>query len=259
MTVFLTPDGRPFYGGTYFPPERSAARHARPSAHVLDGVAEAYRERRDAGRAPGADADRDGLRQRRRARPPRRRLRPRRRTTRSTRCASLTRAHSTTRRTAASGGAPKFPTADDLRLPAAHHARSRRAAEALAMGDRTLDAMAARRHPRPARRRLPPLRGRRALARAALREDALRQRAARARRTSRRTRRPATRSTARVTPKRPRLRAARDDARRTAASTPRQDADTEGDEGKFYVWTPDELRARSRPGGRRPRRPSCWT
>ena len=38
-----------------------------------------------------------------------------------------------------------------------------------------------RRHPRPARRRLPPLRGRRPLARAALREDALRQRAAGAR------------------------------------------------------------------------------
>ena len=24
MTVFLTPDGRPFFGGTYFPPERGA-------------------------------------------------------------------------------------------------------------------------------------------------------------------------------------------------------------------------------------------
>jgi uncharacterized protein len=45
MTVFLLPDGRPFYGGTYFPPE---ARGGLPSfRQVLDGIATAYRERRD--------------------------------------------------------------------------------------------------------------------------------------------------------------------------------------------------------------------
>ena len=49
------------------------------------------------------------------------------------------------------------------------------------MALRTLQAHGRRRHPRPARRRLPPLRGRCDLARAALRADALRQRAARAR------------------------------------------------------------------------------
>ena len=44
MTVFLTPDGRPFYGGTYFPPE---PRHGLPSfAQVLQAVTEAYRTRR---------------------------------------------------------------------------------------------------------------------------------------------------------------------------------------------------------------------
>ena len=44
MTVFLTPDGRPFYGGTYFPPE---PRHGMPSfAQVLQAVTEAYRMRR---------------------------------------------------------------------------------------------------------------------------------------------------------------------------------------------------------------------
>jgi uncharacterized protein len=44
MTVFLTPDGRPFWGGTYFPPE---PRHGLPSfRQVLDGVTEAYRSRR---------------------------------------------------------------------------------------------------------------------------------------------------------------------------------------------------------------------
>jgi uncharacterized protein YyaL (SSP411 family) len=43
MTVFLTPDGEPFYGGTYFPPE---PRHGLPSfRQILDAVAEAYRER----------------------------------------------------------------------------------------------------------------------------------------------------------------------------------------------------------------------
>ncbi|NWG12262.1 MAG: thioredoxin domain-containing protein, partial [Acidobacteria bacterium] len=45
MTVFLTPDGFPFYGGTYFPPED---RHGLPGfARVLLGVARAYAEKRD--------------------------------------------------------------------------------------------------------------------------------------------------------------------------------------------------------------------
>ena len=44
MTVFLTPEGEPFFGGTYFPPE---PRHGLPSfRQVLSAVAEAYRERR---------------------------------------------------------------------------------------------------------------------------------------------------------------------------------------------------------------------
>jgi uncharacterized protein YyaL (SSP411 family) len=45
MTVFLTPEGEPFYAGTYFPPE---PRHGMPSfTQVLLAVAEAWRERRD--------------------------------------------------------------------------------------------------------------------------------------------------------------------------------------------------------------------
>jgi len=44
MTVFLTPAGVPFYGGTYFPPED---RHGMPSfTRVLSGVAEAWRTKR---------------------------------------------------------------------------------------------------------------------------------------------------------------------------------------------------------------------
>jgi len=45
MTVFLTPAGEPFWGGTYFPPED---RHGLPSfRRVLTAVANAYRERPD--------------------------------------------------------------------------------------------------------------------------------------------------------------------------------------------------------------------
>ena len=52
LTAFLTPDGEPFYGGTYFPPE---PRHGLPSfRQVLEAVSSAYRERRgDVGRSAG--------------------------------------------------------------------------------------------------------------------------------------------------------------------------------------------------------------
>ncbi|HET9201253.1 MAG TPA: thioredoxin domain-containing protein [Dehalococcoidia bacterium] len=45
MTVFLMPDGTPFYGGTYFPPED---RHGLPGfPKLLTAVAEAYRDDRE--------------------------------------------------------------------------------------------------------------------------------------------------------------------------------------------------------------------
>jgi uncharacterized protein YyaL (SSP411 family) len=45
MTLFLTPEGVPFYGGTYFPP---APRHGLPGfPQVLTAIAEAWRTRRD--------------------------------------------------------------------------------------------------------------------------------------------------------------------------------------------------------------------
>ena len=45
MTVFLTPDGEPFYAGTYFPPDD---RHGMPSfRRVLLSVADAWRNRQD--------------------------------------------------------------------------------------------------------------------------------------------------------------------------------------------------------------------
>ncbi|MEV5931579.1 thioredoxin domain-containing protein [Streptomyces sp. NPDC052079] len=45
MSVFMTPDGEPFYFGTYFPPE---PRHGMPSfRQLLQGVHQAWTERRD--------------------------------------------------------------------------------------------------------------------------------------------------------------------------------------------------------------------
>src|SRR5438046_5938872 len=44
MTVFLTPDGVPFYGGTYFPP---ADRHGLPAfPRLLHSITEAWKSRR---------------------------------------------------------------------------------------------------------------------------------------------------------------------------------------------------------------------
>ncbi|MGH7827589.1 MAG: thioredoxin domain-containing protein [Candidatus Binatia bacterium] len=43
MTVFLTPEGKPFYGGTYFPPEDRYGVPGFPK--ILTGVANAYRQK----------------------------------------------------------------------------------------------------------------------------------------------------------------------------------------------------------------------
>jgi uncharacterized protein YyaL (SSP411 family) len=45
LTVFLTPDARPFFGGTYFPPEDRQGLPGFP--RVLKAIAEAYRTRRE--------------------------------------------------------------------------------------------------------------------------------------------------------------------------------------------------------------------
>ncbi len=45
LTAFLTPDGRPFYGGTYFPPDDQ---YGRPGfRRMLESIAGAYRDKRD--------------------------------------------------------------------------------------------------------------------------------------------------------------------------------------------------------------------
>ena len=100
MTVFLLPDGRPFYGGTYFPPE---ARGGLPSfRQVLDGIAAGLPRAPRRGRAPGRRDGREpaggpARRARRRASGSRRR----RCSTRCSRCAA-----STTSATAASAARP---------------------------------------------------------------------------------------------------------------------------------------------------------
>ena len=44
MTVFLTPEGKPFYGGTYFPPEDRRGMPGFPK--VIEAISRAYRENR---------------------------------------------------------------------------------------------------------------------------------------------------------------------------------------------------------------------
>jgi uncharacterized protein len=133
MTVFLTPDGMPFYGGTYFPPE---PRHGLPSfRQVLVAIDEAYRSRRDE-----VDRSAEGLREA---------------LERSTRLAGdpsdlepglldeafrgLARAHDS--RHGGFGGAPKFPQPMALEFFLRHHARTGDE-QALRMLTHTLHAMA---------------------------------------------------------------------------------------------------------------------
>ena len=164
LTAFLTPEGEPFYGGTYFPPE---PRHGLPSfRQVLEGGRrEAYRERRAEVRARRESSSRPS---------------PARAPLAVERAVHRVADREAIRGLRASfdpqwggfGHAPKFPPHSVLEL-------------LLRRGE--LDWSSPRstgwppRHVRPRRRRVPPLLGRRALARPALREDALRQRAARSR------------------------------------------------------------------------------
>ena len=51
MTVFLTPQGRPFYAGTYFPPRPRPGMPSFPQ--LLQAIAQAWREQRDGARGVG--------------------------------------------------------------------------------------------------------------------------------------------------------------------------------------------------------------
>jgi uncharacterized protein YyaL (SSP411 family) len=132
MSVFLTPDLEPFYGGTYFPP-RSA--HGRPGfAEVLTAIARAWKEDRENVATQGrrmakriadegtwstiADLDPQIL---------------------DRSFAALQQSHDP--EWGGFGGAPKFPHALDLRILLRHFLRTRNPA-ALAIATTTLDRMA---------------------------------------------------------------------------------------------------------------------
>ena len=208
MTVFLTPAGEPFYAGTYFPPE---PRHGMPSfPQLLLAVAEAWETQRD-----------DIVAQARRlveAVGHSARIEP---SAEPLTAALLDEAERGIARTfepvyGGFGRAPKFPPASTLEF-----LLRRDSPEAMAMVVEDARRDGRRRHVRPRRRRLPPLLGRRPLARAALREDALRQRAARARRTCTRGSSRASRATAPSSRRRSTTSCASCGCR-TAASPPRR-------------------------------------
>jgi uncharacterized protein YyaL (SSP411 family) len=108
LTVFVTPDGEPFFGGTYYPPE---PRHGMPAfRQVLRAVADAYRERRE-DVAHQAEALVDALRRSAQAAPSREPLSEE----------LLEQAEENLRslldpRWGGFGGAPKFPPASALEL-----------------------------------------------------------------------------------------------------------------------------------------------
>ena len=133
MTVFLTPAGEPFLGGTYFPPE---PRHGMPSfRQLLVAVSDAYRERRgDIGRQ--AKTLVDALQQAVAVSPSSEPLTE----------SELGEAVRGLRRQfdpawGGFGGAPKFPPASTLEFLLRMHRRGDSAA--LEMVTRTLDGMAA--------------------------------------------------------------------------------------------------------------------
>ncbi len=133
MTVFLKPDGTPFFGGTYYPPE---PRHGMPAFRdVLESISGLYRDRR--GAVDGAAGQlREALEQASRIAP----------STEPLTESILGDASRALRRTFDSewggwGGAPKFPPASTLEFLLRRHLRGD--SEALPMVVKTLDAMAA--------------------------------------------------------------------------------------------------------------------
>jgi uncharacterized protein YyaL (SSP411 family) len=134
MTVFLTPLGEPFLGGTYFPPE---PRHGMPAfRQVLVAVSDAYRERRE-DVARQAEALVDALQQSVAISPS---ADPLTESLLGEAVRGLQRQFDP--EWGGFGGAPKFPPAPALEFLLRRHLRSGDD-EALAMVTRTLDGMAA--------------------------------------------------------------------------------------------------------------------
>ena len=156
MSVFLTPDGAPFYGGTYFP---DRPRHGMPSfRQVLEGVSKAWTTQRGevARRGPAARVARSSSRARDARRPAASPAIDRGlfEAVDDALDAVVRRAQRVVGRRA------QVPAADDARVPAPPDRRGRSSAPA-AMVRVHARQDGRRRDPRPARRRLPPLRDRR--------------------------------------------------------------------------------------------------
>ena len=167
LTMFLTSDAEPFWGGTYFPKDE---RFGRPAfVRVLSEIARIYRDETNKVRH-NAEALKERLAPRRSgssAEPPAEAkladlAQPLRACGRSGRWRDQRRA--------------EIPAAAILRVPVARRP-SLRSRPPKRGGRADADADRPRRHLRPSRRRLRALQRRCALARAAFREDALRQRA----------------------------------------------------------------------------------
>ncbi len=133
MNVFLTPDKRPFFGGTYFPP---VSRYNMPSwPQILNSIAEAYKDKRDELENTANDITRE-LRKMSRVE-----TAPETLTTElsDTAFASFLRSFDTVN--GGFGGAPKFPPAMSLEFLLRYHKRTGEE-RALNIITHTLDKMA---------------------------------------------------------------------------------------------------------------------
>jgi uncharacterized protein YyaL (SSP411 family) len=236
LSVWLTPDGRPFYGGTYFPPE---PRHGLPAFRdVLNALARAWTERRaeietTAGELAGLVAGWV-------APPPAAvpRVPPSPGDSEAAAARELRGQYDPVH--GGFGGAPKFPRSEAVRFLLRLHARTGDA-EALAMAETTLDRMARggifdplgggfARYATDAAWRIPHfekmLYDNALLARAYLEAWQVTGREAHAR-------------TARAVLDY----VLRDMTGPGGAFHSAEDADSEGVEGRFYVWTPAEVEA----------------
>ena len=176
MTMFLLPDGSPFYGGTYFPPDD---RHGLPSfRRILTSVSEAYEQRRS-----GVVESADGLKQIYETNRARRAQRRSRLSPQLLETAHRSLAQRYDDCNGGFGGAPKFPATMTLDFLLRYWKRTGTRGRPRD-GLEFLSTDGARGHIRPDRRWIRAIRGRCDLARPPFREDALRQRASRASRSA---------------------------------------------------------------------------
>ena len=133
LNVFLTPDGTPFYGGTYFPPDDRMGMPGFPK--VLEAVASAFRERREEVEE-NAQQIRDLLRRATKELP-----KPDELTPEVLAVASEQLARSFDARNGGFGGAPKFPQPAAVEFLLRQDKRGGGQREAITV-QRTLDRMA---------------------------------------------------------------------------------------------------------------------